>query len=414
MTVKSLLASVLAATLCISCGGNDPSSAQKKSQNNQTLAGAADTAKAKPAAQSEQRVPQAPVERPNAAGGAVAAAAQPSAGSAAPDTSDMPQVPKEARWTIFCATLNDPDHINSSRQLKTALIQKTKMREWYLVHEADRSRLYYGYYRSIDDPGDAAESDRARADRKSIDGIVDGAQERPFRKCQFVQLNSPDPDSRPEWNLVNAPPGMTWTLIIGAYKDSPERKQAAVDAVREAREQHGIEAYYFHGETVSNVCVGTWPADAVVEQRDDPNPNAAKNGAGDVLVLPSGMKAPENAMHKGKPVRAVSQRLVVVNESLKAAQVKYPTCLVNGEEIVYKGSRTGREQREPSRVIQIPRPNEQLFANNGAAQGAEQAGGLEQPDVFSRPGYSDNKAQQQQAQPAGASTPGRLRSLNGR
>lgn len=426
MSVKSLLAGLLALTVCVSCGENDPSSAQKKSQN-QTLAGAADTAKAKPAAQNEVRLPQAPVERPMAAGSSSAAVATPpaSAGGPAPDTSDMPQVPKEARWTLYCAPLTDPDHVNTSRQLKAKLIEKTKMREWYIVHEHDRSRIYYGYYRSIDDPSDAAESARARADRKAIDAIVDNSGERPFRTCQFVQLNSPDPESPPKWNLVNAPAGMTWTLLVGAYQDGPgapagARKQAAVDAVRAAREQYGEEAYYYHGETISNVCIGAYPADAVIEQRDDPNPDAAKNGAGDVLVLPPGMKAPANATHKGKPVRAVSQRLVVVNEALKAAQAKYPTCLLNGDEIVYKG-RTGANQREPSHVIQIPRPSETLFANNGGdEQQQQQPGSFEQPGAFARPGYTDNKAQpqqpvqSQQQQPAGTPASGRLRSVNGR
>jgi hypothetical protein len=443
MTVKSLLAGLLAVTVCASCGENDPSSAQKKSQNNQTLAGSADTAKAKPAAaaaaQNQVRLPQAPIERPDASGtsgtsgasgagaAAAAAAATPTAGgSGAPDTSDMPQVPKEARWTIYCTTLPDPDHVNTSRRLKAALVEKTKLREWYIIHEHDRSRLYYGYYRSIDDPGDAAESARAKNDRKAIDAIVDGAGERPFRSCQFVQLNSPDPESRPEWNLVNAPAGMTWTLLVGAYKDSADRKQAAVDAVREAREKYGLEAYYYHGETVSNVCIGAWPADAVIEQRDDPDPEASKNGTGDVLVLPPGMKAPAGAMHNGKRVRAVSQRMVVVNESLKAMQEKYPTCLVNGEEIIYKG-RTGKNQREPSHVVPIPRPSESLFADTGGAPGAaagadKQPGSLDQQSVFSKPGYTDNKAAQQQqqqpsqppqGQPAGT-TSGRLRSLSGK
>jgi hypothetical protein len=438
MTKKSLLAGLLAVTVCVSCGENDPSSAQKKSQDNQTLAGSADTAKAKPAAQNVTRLPKAPIERPDAAaasptagGAAAAAAATPTVGGGTPDTSDMPQVPKEARWTIFCATLADPDHVNTSRKLKAALVGKTKLREWYIVHEHDRSRLYYGYYRSIDDSGDAAESNRAKNDRKAIDAIVDGAGERPFRSCQFVQLNSPDPDSRPEWNLVNAPAGMTWTLLVGAYKDSADRKQAAVDAVREAREKYGEEAYYYHGETISNVCIGAWPADAVIEERDDPDPGASKNGTGDVLVLPPGMKAPDKAMHNGKRVRAVSQRMVPVNETLKAKIKQYPTCLVNGEEIIYKG-RTGANQREPSHVVPIPRPSETLFADTGAAPDAsaaaagqqqqQQRGGLDQQSIFSRPGYTDNKAspsqqqqpaQSHQEQPTGT-TSGRLRSLNGR
>src|SRR4051794_35761983 len=102
MTVKSLLAGLLATVVCVSCGGDDPSGAQKKASD-PTLAGSADTAKAKPAAQNEMRLPQAPIERPDAAAaaaaggaGAAAAAATPTVGGGTADTSDMPQVPKEA------------------------------------------------------------------------------------------------------------------------------------------------------------------------------------------------------------------------------------------------------------------------------------------------------------------------------
>ena len=65
----------------------------------------------------------------------------------------------------------------------------------------------------------------------------------------IVPIDSPDPVAPPEWNLANAKG--YWSLQIAAYKDSPKRKEAAVEAVREAR-KNGVEAYYYHGETTSS------------------------------------------------------------------------------------------------------------------------------------------------------------------
>src|SRR5690349_16485321 len=119
MTMKSLFAGLLAVTLflSVSCGENDPSSAQNNSPQN-TLAGAADMSKSKPAAgapdqqQGAARLPQEPIER--SADGSAATASNAPAAAAAADTSDMPQVPKDARWTLYCAVLKDPDHVNTA------------------------------------------------------------------------------------------------------------------------------------------------------------------------------------------------------------------------------------------------------------------------------------------------------------
>ena len=53
-------------------------------------------------------------------------------------------------------------------------------------------------------------------------------RERPFRGAHFVPLNAPDPDAPPQWNLANAPEDRVWSLMIGAYKDTPDRKRLAV------------------------------------------------------------------------------------------------------------------------------------------------------------------------------------------
>jgi hypothetical protein len=439
-----------------SCGPNDGTAAQPGQTRAKTLAGTADVSKnnnASAAQGREVRIPNAPIERPTpnaAATSGVAAspagtpaaiagpqrqtaAAQQSPAAAAAQAqqpsnmSDMPLAPKDAQWTIYCATISDADHMKTSRDLRTALVQRTGLREWYLLHDDAHSRLYYGFYRSIADKGDAAESARAQADRKKIDELADGRNERPFKNCQFVQLSAPDPDAPPQWNIVNVPPDKTWTLIVGAYKDSPERKKLAVEAVREAREKYGEEAYYYHGDSVSNVCIGTWPDTAVLEERLDPDPKASRNGAGDVLVLPQGIKPTAGVKTKeGRNVRAVSVNYVPVDEGLKKMIAKYPYMGVNGELLIIKGG--GKQHYQPAMVAQIPRAgdslnNERLAAGAGQQQGAADGRGLDQQDPFNRPGVVDNGASKSAPPPpaprpaSGGNTGnggGRLRSIDNR
>src|SRR5207237_4117084 len=118
---------------------------------------------------------------------------------------------------------------------------------------------------------DARESARAHSDQKLIQSMATQSGEVLFPHCYFVEVNAPDPVAPAEWNLANA--NGYWSLQIAAYKDSPRRKEFAVDAVREARKQ-GIPAYFYHGPTASSVCVGAWPRSAVKEQ-DESNARAS-------------------------------------------------------------------------------------------------------------------------------------------
>jgi hypothetical protein len=427
MSVKSssLLAGLMAAALVcvsVSCGSNE-SAAKQGQQRGNTLAGAADTTSKSRGkqAQGELRLPDAPIvaapAQPPAGGvatgtaamsrGATGApasltqppAAAPAAAPAGPtDISDVPLAPKEAQWTIFCASLADPSHVETSRALKAALIKRTGLKEWYLLHEGNQSRLYYGFYRSINDPADKAETARAQADRKKIDALEDGDKERPFRACQFVKLTAPDPESPAEWDLANAPPDKVWTLLIAAYKDHPERKKAAVETVRDARAR-GEEAYYYHGPNVSNVFIGAWPEDAVAEEQVDPDADKRKAGRADLLVLPPGMKADRNIKHKdGRAVAAVGQRLVPVDEGMKAKIQQYPELAVNGEVVEYQSR--GKRWREQTQLKRIPRSSDTLFAGGIVEPGQTDGRGLDPQDPFSRPGVEDSAAAAAASDPA--------------
>ena len=375
MILRTSLVSLVAAGLCAACGSNQDGGAAKGDRQRETLVGAADTTrKGSAAAGGEVRIPTAPAQRPDAAAAAgagpyagapdpyAAPAEPPAAGAAGADLGDVPLAPKDAEWTIFCASLSNPGHAEMSRALKKSLIQRTGMREWYIVHESDRSLLYYGFYRSVNDPDDAAETKRAQADRKKIDEIVDNAGQRPFSACHFVGLSAPDPESPPAWNLVNIPEDKVWTVMIAAYKDHPDRKLAAVESVREARAR-GEEAYYYHGPVVSNVFIGAWPAEAVVEERVDNN-EGVNIQRDPILVLPPGVGAPGPIRSKEGNVRAVGQRLVPVDQEMLAKLQQYPVMGVNGEELIYVDRKTGKRQPEVSKIVPIPRAGDTVFREN--------------------------------------------------
>ena len=243
-----------------------------------------------------------------------------------PADPDVP--PADAQFTLYCQAIGGPAHIEQANAAKEQLIKMTGMKDWYIVHQDVQSIIYYGFYRSISDPKDK-DSARAQADRKKIDGLKDGAGNKVFDRPLFVQVDSPDPVAPPEWNLMNS--SGYWSLQIAAYKDSPKRKEAAVEAVREAR-KNGVDAYYYHGETTSSVCIGAWPREAVKEQ--DQEVAAANDPGQDILVLPQPLPAGSNVQIRnrdGASVKAVAPKFEPVDPSMIAAMQQYPTHAVNGE-----------------------------------------------------------------------------------
>src|SRR3972149_8287156 len=112
---------------------------------------------------------------------APASAPPPKSSQAAP-----PAPPKGAQYTIFCARIAGDLHVERADRLKKELIASTGMKDWYAIHEAGQSLLYYGYYRSINDPKDSKETARAQADRQRIDQMADSMGNRPFSQALFV------------------------------------------------------------------------------------------------------------------------------------------------------------------------------------------------------------------------------------
>lgn len=280
-------------------------------------------------------------------------------------SSSTPIAPADARLTLYCLPIGGIGHVERAKNLKDELVKKTGWTDFYLVHSDGQSILYYGYYRDFIGQADPKERKRADADREKIIKFQDDRHDNPFRGAAFVTLDAPDPQSPPEWNLSSTPPDKMWTLEVGVYYDSPMRKQYAVDAVRQARAM-GIEAYYYHGDSVSSVCVGAFPREALKEQE---SANAETYRSNEPIVvlpgpLPAGASDDVYVMQDGQKVKAkaMTPRIEPQDPKLIDLQKRFPHRSVNGEETVTmkQNKRTGQTipVYDPSLIVPIKRPHD--------------------------------------------------------
>ena len=325
---------------------------------------------------------------PTASAKSAAASASPrgASGSSAAKASrgskaDGPAAPAGAQYTVFCLSVPGEGHVMQATRLRDQLVRSTGMRDWYVVHGAEESTLYYGYYRSIDRSEDPKETARARADREKIGAMVDASGVRPFRNALLVELAAPDPEAPPQWDLRNTPPGSVWSLQVAAYEGHPDRKKYAVDAVKAFRD-NGVPAFFYHGDTVSSVCIGAWPAKAVRGDLEpaynDPNTRRSMDqimnpsSGADLLVVAPGLP-PINkdvTTKNGKPLRAVSPHLEAVDPTLLATMKNYPHHYRNG--VVEAMNTAQGVTGKPSLLVQIPRRDTML---GGGYEGSAVAGG---------------------------------------
>ena len=156
------------------------------------------------------------------------------------------EIPKDAIWTIYCRSFAGPMRIQQAKVVKDQVTKSSGMKQWHVIHLNDESTLYYGYYRAVsldsDESGLRKDAQRAQEDLKKIKAIQDAEQNPVFPLVGFVALPNPGSEGPPEWDLHNLPADRYWTLYVGVYKDNPDRKKAAVEAVRVLRNE-GKEAY---------------------------------------------------------------------------------------------------------------------------------------------------------------------------
>jgi hypothetical protein len=204
--------------------------------------------------------------------------------------------------------------------------------------------------------------------------MVDTNGYRIFSTSVPVPIDSPDPEANPAWDLSRT--SGYWSVEIAMYKDSPNRKQAAVDSVRAARAQ-GIEAYYFHGPTSSSVCIGNWPREAIREtdaaaQNDDPNRP--------LLVTPDPMPDQVAQGFAKQGLKPIAPQIEIADPTLSDVLRRFPEHAVNGDvhmrqvtDAATGQTRLEREHSYPVKIEHHDTSQDQLppsYAGEGGAPGA--------------------------------------------
>lgn len=283
---------------------------------------------------------------------------------------DAPIPPKDAQITILCKIIPGPGHIQRAKQAKDDLITSTKLKGWYVSHEEQQSTLFYGYYRSLEDP-------KLKADRARIATMQDNVGNRPFADALPVAINSPDPTAPPEYDLANAKG--YWSLLVGTYQ-GPQRKEYAVEAVREARKS-GVEAYYHHGKAGSDVCVGSWPEEAIRKQEFDGGQGVdPMDRDRPILVLGSGAEIPPALKEQyakqlvdkesGRHVQVLEQKVDILDPTMRAMMDKYPVYAVNGidQYTPMRDPTSGKIVNIPTHTVPVPIPhNDSVLQNSEPA-----------------------------------------------
>jgi hypothetical protein len=280
-------------------------------------------------------------------------AVTPSHGPTAPRLEgDAP--PADAEFTLFCDVIRGPNHVLTATRLKEQLTGKDGLTAWHIIHSDDSSMFFYGYYKTFDDKDHfPAEVARAQADLHRIEALKNAQGDRLFHSAMFLPISQPDPDAPPQWDLAKTPGTAYWSLQIAAYEGSPDRKKAAVEAVRGLRSL-GAEAYYYHGETISSVCIGAWPKNAIKEQ------DLRSGGTADQTAIPLivGGQLPPNVSpemfdREGNRLVIEAPKVEYLDPTLAKATRDYPRHAVNGDDH-YRVAHDGQKVFDPSFLVLVP------------------------------------------------------------
>lgn len=273
---------------------------------------------------------------------------------------------KDAKWTIFCTSVDGPAHVEQAKQLKAQLVAATKSSKWYIVHEDDKSSIYYGFYRTID--RGTKEGDLAHADRLRIASMKNATGETTLQLATFLQIDRAAPDAPVEWDLgaITRNPKQYWSLQIAAYTadasdaEGHDRKWAAVESVKALRAQ-GIPAFFYHGESISSVCVGIWPEEAIKKQAGGNDSGNAGSRSAEQTLFVSNAPLPPGVTPRdpeGRPMKAMVPRVEIVDSTLHEMMLRFPSHMINAEERMHRvrDPKTGEERMvpAPSFLVLVP------------------------------------------------------------
>lgn len=247
-------------------------------------------------------------------------------------------IPEDARFTIECTRYMGPDHVQQSRLVKEQMIRTTGRNDFYVQHHEGYSVLYFGYYKTIDRLVDAREAQRSSEDLDMLEKMRLPSGAKIFPRALKVPIETANPEAPDEWDLAkldadkpaNDPDRRFWTIVIAAYTNDVldengrpgNRKKMAVESVKAARAQ-GVEAYFYHGESMSQVCVGAWPRRAIREQEmaSAESRSEAKANSGEALIVsPAPLpKSFAQQLEQSHAVKVVQPKVVIQDPSLAQA-----------------------------------------------------------------------------------------------
>jgi hypothetical protein len=287
---------------------------------------------------------------------------------------DSSAPPKDAVWTIYCRSFSGEMRAAEAKRCRDLMEKQSGMKDWWVVHQQDASTLYYGYYRSnqknAEDGKDRKDAERLFSDNLRIRALKDADENAYFPFSLPVQIPQPGDEGPPEWNLLNTPKTDYWTILIGLYRDHPDRKKAAVDAVKQLRKD-GKEAYYFHGDTTSTVCIGAWPREALSQpEKLDKEGYVAPDSETEIWFTTRPLKKTDRRdflTPDGKKIHFVCPEVEIRDKTLEAAKDENPYFYTNGVVLgkTMKDSKTKKEEIYPdaSAFLVIPRKQAAMDAS---------------------------------------------------
>jgi hypothetical protein len=175
------------------------------------------------------------------------------------------------QWTIRCVESTAPQRRRVIEAYAEGLkrvggIDPGRVR---VSHEPTRSVLFYGTYQKVYNAEKRTMqfSEAMTRDIKLIRSLTMNGQY-PFLLAEPEPLEHKEPGP-PEWDLTKAPGA--YALQIAVFYNEGKFQQRELAAVQycQALREEGVEAWYHHGtHGRSIVCVGHFPASAVIEQPD--------------------------------------------------------------------------------------------------------------------------------------------------
>ncbi|MBC7785006.1 MAG: hypothetical protein H7144_14300 [Burkholderiales bacterium] len=297
-------------------------------------------------------------------------------------------IPAGARYAIVCERYSGGGHEQQARLAKDGLIRQTGRSDFHVVHEPQSSLLMYGYYAEVESALNPREATRAKTDREWLETLKNSMGDRLFRQCMAIVLPSPNPDAPPEWDLTKldsdrAPSDPTrrhWTIVIAAYtpKAVDERgrplnqKQLAIETVRDARAQ-GVEAYYYLGDEMSQVCIGAWPRSAIKAQERAAAETAESgrtNSNKELYVSTTPLSAEaRRTLEKSGKYKVFAPKLEVQNPDLLRTWQKFKEYAVDGYVKVDKET----NQPQESFLAEIPKTQTTMLSGTPDTSATEQA-----------------------------------------